>query len=327
MAILKIRGLHKKFISESTIQVLKGVGFEVKKGQHVFIIGETGSGKSTLLKVIFGLHIPEKGAVWLNNEKLQFENQLITGFDGMKLVEQDFNLKKFNTVRSAIESKLEIGLNKKQKQNKTNELLDLFQLRKLAPKQILQNSGGQQQRVALAQAFANLPQVLLLDEPFAHLDPQLKTNIFRYINNCIVKNGLTVLTVTHDFMETLKHADWVIALEKGKIAQEGEPKELYEKPVNKYIAGLLGSFSELKVDDKTWLLRPENIILEKKGDYEGEILSLRYGGNHYEVEINYDKQVLITHFPLNNSFAAGDKIRFNLELKREVIDQFVFSEQ
>lgn len=323
MAILKIRGLHKKFTNQQTQRVLKGVSFEVNQGQHVFVIGETGSGKSTLLKSIYGIHNPDKGSVWFNNKKLSYENRLIPGFENMRLVEQDFNLKKFNTVRLAVESKLELGFSRKEKTDKTNELLELFQLKSLASKQILQISGGQQQRVALAQAFANLPQLLLLDEPFAHLDPQLKTNIFQYIKKCIKNNGLTVVTVTHDYIETLKHADKVIALENGKIAQQGEVKELYNRPENLYVAGLLGSFLSVDINGVEWLLRPENVEVVKTGKQVGELSSIRFCGHYYELELSFNDQIIKAYIQNDSGFQVGMKVKFNLNLKGKINKQSI----
>ncbi|MBD80033.1 MAG: ABC transporter ATP-binding protein [Crocinitomicaceae bacterium] len=312
--MLKVKGLHKRFVGERTRLVLKGINFQVNKGQHIFIIGETGSGKSTLLKSIYGIYTPDKGKIWLENKQLEFGKQLIPGFDTMKLVEQDYNLKKFNTVRSAIESRLEVGLTKKSKTEKTNELLELFELRKLASRQILEISGGQQQRLALAQAFSQLPKLLLLDEPFAHLDPQLKTNIFRYLEKCIREEEVTVLTVTHDYNETLKHANWVIAMENGKIAQQGSVRELYNNPVNLYVAGLLGSFTTLELEDSVWLIRPEYVSISGKGKYSGVLKSIRFGGGHFELEVDYKNQVLVGLSLNDTELKEGQHVQFNLNL-------------
>lgn len=310
--MLKVRGLHKKFIGKRSSWALKGVSLELNQGQHAFVIGETGSGKSTLLKSIFGSETPEKGSVNWKGKRQRHENQLIQGFEGMKLVEQDFNLKMFNTVRGVIESHLPVGLLKSEIKTKTNQLLNLFELQKSAHKQVLELSGGQQQRVAIAKAFASLPELLLLDEPFAHLDPQLKNNIFRYLQNEIREKNLSVITITHDYTETLKYADLVIVLHKGKVIQSGSVAELYECPLNLYVAGLLGEFNVIELDGEVRFCRAEHILLDKKGEYKGELSATRFCGHFYEVDIQFGGNILLALVPNSIDVAKGEEVRFNI---------------
>lgn len=318
--MLKVRGIHKKYIGKRSSWALKGVALELQPGQHGFVIGETGSGKSTLLKIIYGSETPEKGSVNWKGEKQNHQNQLIYGFNGMKLVEQDFNLKMFNTVRGVIESDLPVGLLKSEIKAKTDELLTLFELQKSAHKQVLELSGGQQQRVAIAKAFASLPELLLLDEPFAHLDPQLKNNIFRYLQNEIRDNNLSVLTITHDYTETLKYADIVLAMHKGKVVQRGEVAELYERPVNLYVAGLLGEFNVIIEAKELSFCRPEHIQLNKGGEFKGELVAKRFCGHFYEIDIKMNTNILLAIVPHTFDIEIDETVQFDIAITIPIAD-------
>lgn len=225
--------------------VLKNISFTVPKGEHVALIGESGCGKSTLLKIIYGLKDLKKGDVfWEDEPILGPAYHLVPGAPFMKYLSQDFDLMPFITVAENISQYLSVFYPEELKA-RTAELLALIELSSFANKKVNTLSGGQQQRVALARVLAQKPEVLLLDEPFGHIDNFLKNslrrNIFRYAKD----NGITCIVASHDHNDVLPFMDRMIVLRDTGIIAEGSPLFLYENPGNLYVASLFGEANSI----------------------------------------------------------------------------------
>jgi len=165
--------------------ILKDISFEVSPGEHVALMGESGSGKSTLLKIIYGLlHVEEGSVFWGDTEALGPNFNLVPGEAYMKYLAQDFDLMPFISVEENIGQFLSV-FERETHEERINELLDLIEMKPFAKTKVKYLSGGQQQRVALARVLAQEPEILLLDEPFGHIDNfkrnSLRRNLFLYL--------------------------------------------------------------------------------------------------------------------------------------------------
>ena len=215
--MLKIENISFGYTSK---EVLKNISFSANKGDYIGVIGESGCGKSTFLEIIYGLLHIEKGAVYWNDEKLLGPNfRLIPGEDFMKYLPQDFDLMPYITVEENIGKNISsLDPNKLQR---TKELLEVVDMSDFLKTKVKNLSGGQKQRVAIAKVIAKEPEVLLLDEPFSHIDNfrknKLRRDLFRYLK---LKNILCIVA-THDTTDALSFADEILVIKDGK----GENRE------------------------------------------------------------------------------------------------------
>jgi ABC-type sulfate/molybdate transport systems ATPase subunit len=234
--------------SYGELKVLEAIHLRIQRRAHVAIIGESGCGKSTLLKIIYGLMDLEKGKVfWEDEPVLGPAYNLVPGASYMKYLSQDFDLMPFTTVSENISQYLSVFY-PKELQERTQELLEMIELTAFADKKVNTLSGGQQQRVALARVLAQKPEVLLLDEPFGHIDNFLKNNLRRNIFKYLKENDITCILATHDYNDVLPFADTVFVLKNRSIISQGKPMELYKNPKDLYIASLFGEATSIAID-------------------------------------------------------------------------------
>ena len=225
--------------------VLKDISFSVPIGEHVALIGESGCGKSTLLKIIYGLKDLEKGHIfWEDEPVLGPAYHLVPGAPFMKYLSQDFDLMPFITVAENISQYLSVFYPEELKE-RTAELLELIELTPFAHKKVNTLSGGQQQRVALARVLAQKPEILLLDEPFGHIDNFLKNSLRRNIFKYTKDNGITCILASHDYNDVLPFMDRMIVLRDTGIIAEGNPLSLYDNPGDLYVASLFGEANSI----------------------------------------------------------------------------------
>jgi len=229
---------------------LPHIKFTLQKNQHLAIAGETGSGKSTLLKIIAGLAAstpaavnapeanPKQGAVFFEGIKvLPPQERLIPGQPGIAYLSQHFEL--WHNYRVAEVLDYNNDLEPTDAQN----LYQLCHIDHLLGRRTDQLSGGERQRIALARLLVRPPRLLLLDEPFSNLDMNHKRTLKAVLQNITSNFGITTILVSHDPYDTLTWADKLIVLKDGHIVQQGLPREVYEKPTNVYVAGLLGDYT------------------------------------------------------------------------------------
>ncbi|MFB7905709.1 MULTISPECIES: ABC transporter ATP-binding protein [unclassified Kitasatospora] len=217
--------------------VLHGIDLTVPDGALACVLGPSGCGKSTLLRVLAGFHPAAAGQVVLHGRVLDDgRRRLAAEQRGVGLVPQDGAL----FPHLSVAANIGFGLPRSQRRARVAELLDLVGLSGLGERRPHQLSGGQQQRVALARALAPRPRLLLLDEPFAALDAALRADLRREVATALRQSGTTAVLVTHDQDEALSFADTVAVLRDGRIAQAGSPEELYHRPADAAVAGVLG---------------------------------------------------------------------------------------
>ena len=286
--MLKVQNLSFGY---SEKPVLKNLNFTIQKGENVSIIGASGCGKSTLLQAIYGLHDVKGNIFWGKDRLLGPNFNIVPGEDFMKYLTQDFDLMPPLNVAENVGKHLSNAYPRK-KQQRVKELLNLVEMRELAKVKAKHLSGGQQQRVALARALANPPEVLLLDEPFSHIDHFRKNKLRRSLFSHLKEQGITVLVATHDSTDALSFADRTIVMEAGRIVAMGSPQELYNNPKNAYVASLFGEVNELPaslfLEDqpprKKVILYPHEVALTLDGGHKALVKNSFFKGNHFLVE-------------------------------------------
>ncbi|MFC1858387.1 amino acid ABC transporter ATP-binding protein [Thermodesulfobacteriota bacterium] len=230
-AILKVEHIHKSY---GDTEVLKGISFEMLKGETKVIIGPSGTGKSTLLRCINRLVAPDKGRVWLDGEEVSEHKSNIDEMRSLiGMVFQDFNL---FTHLSALDN-VRIGLIKVKgmDKNTANEFA-MEELRRVGLVDKAQSypaelSGGQQQRVSIARALAMTPKLMLFDEPTSALDPELIGEVLSVMIK-LAQEGMTMLVVSHEMGFARSVSDEIIFMENGYIVEQGSPQQLFVNPRN-----------------------------------------------------------------------------------------------
>lgn len=234
--------------SYSKTPVLENINFTVKLGENLAIIGESGCGKSTLLKLLYGeFDLLQGDITWKDQKILGPKDKLVVGHYFMKYVSQEFDLMPFTSVEENIGKHLS-RFYMEEKQKRTDELIKTVELEAFAKVKVKYLSGGQKQRVALARALAKQPEILLLDEPFSHIDnfkkQSLRRSVFRYLKD----NNIACIVATHDKSDVMGFADEMIVLHDKKTIAKATPQNLYQNPKLPLIASFFGEFSV--IDDE-----------------------------------------------------------------------------
>lgn len=306
--MLKVQNLSFSYKENTTIQ---SISFTLEKGKNLAVIGESGSGKSTLLKLIYGLYDSMEGQIfWEETEVLGPKYNLIPGMDFMKYLAQDFDLMPFITVAENVGKYLS-NINPEKKTERIAELLAIVEMTAFANVKAKFLSGGQMQRVAIARVLALEPEVLLLDEPFSHIDNFRKNSLRRKLFAYLKEKSITCFFATHDSMDVLSFADEVQILENGKVVESGIPKKIYDVPKNKYVASLFGDVNEMSMDGKTVFVYPHQLKVVAHSDLQVQVIANYFRGSHYLVEALYEKGVLF--FESKEPIEIDSKISLVLE--------------
>lgn len=308
---LQIKNISFSYDKKPT---LTDISFEINKGQNVAIIGESGCGKSTLLKLIYGLYDLDSGSISYNDMPiLGPKYHLIPGEDYIKYLAQDFDLMPYVTVAENV-GKFLSNVNLEQKRNRIQELLEIVEMTEYANIKAKYLSGGQQQRVALARVLALEPEILLLDEPFSHIDNfrknALRRNLFAYLKS----KEITCIVATHDSTDALSFADETIVLHNGTLVTKNKSQDVYNHPKNKYVASLFGEINELKLsqisivdgEDETILLYPHQLIMVEESLLKVTVKQSYFKGNVYLIKAVVDRKVIF--------FENDSEIEFNQEV-------------
>lgn len=306
--------LQLKKVSFSYLQkpTVKNISFSTEKGKIVAIIGESGCGKSTLLKLIYGLYDLNEGQIfWNEKEVLGPKYHLIPGMDYMKYLAQDFDLMPYITVAENVGKYLS-NIYKDKKDQRVAELLEIVEMTEFATVKAQFLSGGQMQRVALARVLALEPEVILLDEPFSHIDNFRKNSLRRKLFAYLKQKQITTIIATHDSTDVLSFADEVLVMKNGEIIEKGSANDLYENPKNKYIASLFGDVNEIEIDGKSQLVYPHQLEIVEQSTVEVEVLQSFFRGNHFLVEAVFQNTIL--YFESHSSLEKGAKVF--LQIKR-----------
>ena len=287
--------------------VLEDISFTIKKGEHVSLIGESGCGKSTLLKIIYGLLQVQEGEVFWGTSQIRGPlYNLVPGESYMKYLSQDFDLMPFTSVKENISQYLS-AFRPKEMARRSQELLEMIELSDYANTKVNKLSGGQQQRVALARVLAQEPEIILLDEPFSHIDNFSKNGLRRNLFSYLKEKNISCLTATHDHNDVLPFADRVIVLKDRHILANEKTLELYDHPKELYIASLFGEANKIPIDIvKSYANTKRRIIV-----YAHEFKVSENSG----LEVVVNKAYLMGGYFLVEGIAEGEKVYFHSDKK------------
>lgn len=287
--MLQVQNIYFSYQDKST---LNNIHFLLKKGENMAIIGESGCGKSTLLKLIYGLHDLNKGRIFWNDlEVLGPKYNLIPGMDFMKYLAQDFDLMPFITVAENVGKYLS-NVYPEKKKERISELLEIVEMTEFTNTKAKFLSGGQMQRVAIARVLALEPEVLLLDEPFSHIDNFRKNSLRRKLFSYLKEKEITCIVATHDSTDVLSFADEVLILENGKVIEKGAPKSIYENPKNSYVASLFGDVNKMHLDGKMKFVYPSQLEVVTHSDIQVTVTAGYFRGSHYLIEASFEDGIL-----------------------------------
>jgi ABC-type sugar transport system ATPase subunit len=236
MAQVQISRVKKRF---GNLEVIHGLDLDIQEGEFIAFVGPSGCGKSTALRMICGLETLSEGDIRIGGVSVK---NVTPSKRGVAMVFQSYALYPHMTVAENMGFSLRMeGVPKRERQEKVLEAAKILQLNELLERKPKELSGGQRQRVAIGRAIVRKPKVFLFDEPLSNLDSELRVQMRVELARLHREIGATMIYVTHDQVEAMTLADRIVVLRGGTIEQFGRPMELYNKPVNTFVAGFIGS--------------------------------------------------------------------------------------
>ncbi len=334
-------------------EILSGLSLDIHDREFVTLLGPSGCGKTTTLRVIGGFLFPDNGRVIFDGKNITtlppYKREVNTVFQRYALFP---HLNVFDNIAFGLRVN---KVPEDQIKDKVTEMIELVNLKGFELRRVNKMSGGQQQRVAIARALVNQPRVLLLDEPLGALDLKLRKEMQVELKRIQQSLNITFIYVTHDQEEALTMSDTVVVMNDGIIQQIGSPMDIYNEPVNAFVADFIGESNILngvfqkdklvefagatfKCVDKGFdkkeyvqiVVRPEDIMLvpESKGMITGIVKSVVFKGVHYEMIVeqgNYLWKVHSTSFEQPGTIVGmdigPDEIHIMKRMEGETIDQ------
>jgi putative spermidine/putrescine transport system ATP-binding protein len=257
---IRLSGLTKEY---GGVVAVAGIDLEIRAGEFFTMLGPSGSGKTTTLRMIAGFEDPTAGTIELGGQDVSgvppYERAINTVF-------QDYALFPHMTVADNVAYGLKVAkVDKAERTQRRDAALEMVRLPGYGDRKPAELSGGQRQRVALARAIVNRPKVLLLDEPLGALDLKLREQMQTELKSIQGEVGITFVYVTHDQDEALTMSDRIAVFKDGRIEQVSTPEDLYEHPVNEFVADFVGVSNVLERDGERFTVRPEKIELIAPG--------------------------------------------------------------
>ena len=286
--------------------VLCDVSLTLVGSEIIGLVGKSGAGKSSLLKIMAGLIDQDNGDVLLDG-KLQPKSslRLIPGTKGIELVNQDFKLDVYHTVAENIRESI-LYLPNAERERRVEQMLSLFELKPIRHQKAHLLSGGEQQRLAIARAVAKKPKVLLLDEPFAHLDARLRLKLTNFLLKIKEKEGVAMVIVSHDGQEILGVSDSICILKNGRLSRKKNRIEAYYNPSSKIDALFFGPINSIVLNGKRVLFRPDEYKQNSRGEISLSFVRAVFLGSiyyNYFYTLAKEELVLISINPLHNTTA------------------------
>ena len=327
--IIELKNISKAFDGET---VLDNISLDIHDNEFITLLGPSGCGKTTTLRIIGGFVYPDQGDVIFMGERI---NDVPPHKRNVNTVFQKYALfPHLNVFENVAFPLRERKLPKKEIKEKVNKMLDMVMLSGFAHRRVTSLSGGQQQRVAIARALVNEPKVLLLDEPLGALDLKLRKDMQQELKKIQKSTGITFIFVTHDQEEALSMSDTIVVMSEGKIQQIGTPQDIYNEPVNAFVADFIGEsnivdgvmLADYKVrfggqvfdcldtgfapnEPVDVVIRPEDVDIVKPapGVLQGTVTSVTFMGVHNEAIVDIDgfKWMIQTTDPVEEGAHIG----------------------
>lgn len=327
--IIELKNISKAFDGET---VLDGISLDIYDNEFITLLGPSGCGKTTTLRIIGGFTTPDEGDLIFMGERINdvppHKRHVNTVFQKYALFP---HLNVFENVAFPLRER---KVPKKEIKEKVDRMLSMVMLSGFADRRVTSLSGGQQQRVAIARALVNEPKVLLLDEPLGALDLKLRKDMQQELKKIQKNTGITFVFVTHDQEEALSMSDTIVVMSEGKIQQIGTPSDVYNEPINAFVADFIGEsnivdgvmLEDFRVSfgghvfeclDKGFakkepvdvVIRPEDvdIVAPDKGMLCGTVTSVTFMGVHNEAIVDIDgfKWMIQTTDPVHENTYIG----------------------
>ena len=306
--LIRLNGISKSFDGET---VLDNMDLEIHDKEFITFLGPSGCGKTTTLRIIGGFETPDSGDVFFGGKRINdvppYERQVNTVFQKYALFP---HLNVFDNIAFGLRLK---KCPDQEIKTKVKEMLAMVNLKGFERRRVETLSGGQQQRVAIARALVNQPKVLLLDEPLAALDLKLRKDMQNELKNIQHQTGITFIFVTHDQEEALSMSDTVVVMANGRIQQIGSPTDIYNEPINAFVADFIGESNILdgvmledyrakfaghvfrcvdkgfdKNESVDIVVRPEDVdvVAPDQGMLRGLVTGVTFKGVHYEIIVD-----------------------------------------
>lgn len=308
--IIRLNGISKSFDGET---VLDNLSLEIHDKEFITLLGPSGCGKTTTLRIVGGFEAPDSGDVFFDGVRINdvppYQRQVNTVFQRYALFP---HLNVFDNIAFGLRIQKRPDSEIK---TRVKDMLAMVNLKGFERRKVSTLSGGQQQRVAIARALVNQPKVLLLDEPLAALDLKLRKDMQNELKNIQHQTGITFIYVTHDQEEALSMSDTVVVMAEGRIQQIGTPTDIYNEPVNAFVADFIGESNivdgvmledcRVRLAGHTFVcvdggfaknepvdvvIRPEDVdvVAVEKGMLKGLVTGVTFKGVHYEVIVDVD---------------------------------------
>ena len=306
--IIELKNISKSY---DGVRVLNNINLDIYDNEFLTLLGPSGCGKTTTLRLIGGFEQPDEGDVIFMGERI---NDVPAHKRNVNTVFQKYalfpHLNVFENVAFALRER---KVPKDEIEEKVHEMLSLVMLSNFAKRDVTSLSGGQQQRVAIARALIAQPKVLLLDEPLGALDLKLRMDMQQELKKIQKATGITFIFVTHDQEEALTMSDTVVVMSEGRIQQIGTPIDVYNEPVNAFVADFIGESNildgvmlqdyKVRFADQVFecvdagfgtnepvdvVIRPEDVDIVKpeEGMLKGTVTSVTFMGVHYEIIVD-----------------------------------------
>src|SRR5580658_6491674 len=304
---IELRNVSKHF---GRVPAVQDISLTVPEGELIALLGPSGSGKTTVLRLIAGLESPDSGGIFVRGTQV---NDLPVQKRNIGFIFQSYALFKHMTVLGNITFGLKIkkwsSERIKARVQDLTTLLDLHGLLERYPHQL---SGGQRQRVAIGRALAPGPDVLLMDEPFAAVDAQIRQELRQWLVRLHQDLKLTIVFVTHDQEEAMEVAKRIVIFSKGRIEQIGTPQEVYEKPRNEFVARFVGVLNVLELEVRGGVAHHQELEFPAHGLADGQ--KMRIGFRPYAVQVSGDSAAYRYRAVLRRTYFLGIMLRLEMEL-------------
>ena len=313
----------QKFYGET--EAVKGINLKIESKEYCCLLGPSGCGKTSLLRMIAGHEEISGGDILLGNKRL---NDLTPANRGTSMMFQNYALFPHLSVLDNVAFALKIkGISKSDRYDKASKFIELVRMQGYDTRFPDQLSGGKKQRVALARALITKPKILLLDEPLSALDPALRIDMRAELKQMQRDLGITFIHVTHSQDEALALATVGVVMNEGRIEQFASPINLFNKPVNVFVADFVGGHNILEFDDYTYSLRTDRLTIselgkgQKKSKYTYTVKDIEFLGNSVNITVsNLEQFTLKANLPDRDFYKNELKIGQNVKCKWDKTD-------